>query len=75
LAGPSDCSCQAGELLLSGGTSTGDSSTGDVDDLIISESRPISTTTWRVSCKALFGEDDNPFFTDCPNPTTILCAN
>lgn len=64
-----ECSCDAG-LLLSGGTST-----DQEGDVIIAESRPISTTVWRVSCKVVFGSDNFAFATPCPEPTTILCAN
>lgn len=64
-----ECSCDAG-LLLSGGTST-----DQEGDVIIAESRPISTTVWRVSCKVVFGSDNFAFPTPCTEPTTILCTN
>jgi len=61
-ANEADCSCAAGEAVVSGGTWVYQ------PNGMLRESRPLSTTTWRVSCT-------NPDGTrrDCEN-TIILCA-
>ncbi|MBZ0114918.1 MAG: hypothetical protein K8J08_20825 [Thermoanaerobaculia bacterium] len=62
VGGPTtDCSCTSG-ILLSGGSWTSGGT------IIFRESRPLNTTTWRVSCELAGGG-----FTDCPNNIGILC--
>ena len=56
-----DCSCSAGEVVISGGTYT-------LSPGSMRESRPISTTTWRVACV-----DGSGNRKDC-GPVDILCA-
>ena len=56
-----DCPCQAGETVLSGGTSALGSCVG--------ESHPINATTWRVGCNDCV----TPSPADCGN-IDILCS-
>jgi hypothetical protein len=66
-ASPADCSCAAGESIISGGTFV-------FAGNLIRESRPLqnpvtgAVTTWRVSCSNLAGTDVN-----CGD-TSIVCA-
>ena len=50
VAGPTDCACLAGESVVTGGTFV-------FPGNVIRESRPLSTTTWRVACSNLAGTD------------------
>ena len=57
-----DCSCVAGETILSGGTFA-------LSGQAVRESRPLGTTTWRVSCTQLATAQD----VIC-QPVEIVCA-
>ena len=57
-----DCSCDAGEVVIAGGTYI------ERDDGAVRESRPMSTNTWRVACVTHSGSRAN-----CAT-INILCA-
>jgi hypothetical protein len=57
---PHDCGCNAGETVVSGG--------GYLSGGLVRESRPLSTTTWRIVCANFAGADAN-----CSS-MSIICA-
>jgi hypothetical protein len=57
-----ECSCQPGEAILTGGAWTGNGS-------YIRESQPVGTSTWRAACQGVTGFVD----VQCGG-FTLLCA-